>query len=299
MRRFLLPLLASACLLAGPSRPIEAGTLTYLSLGDSLAFGVGADDSSADISNGNRGYVSLFANTLAARNGGVTPNVINLGVSGETSSSFFGNGVGLDGSTSSAKHELYREPIAFPGRLDALDDPIPDRGGQHDLDRDAHPRRQRPLRRPGQRHLDPQALMTFQTNEMTLLSQIQNLLPNTNLILLGYYDPYPPSFNQPNSPYYQLAQASAQAIPAINQYIAADAAAVNGTFVNLQPVFAGNELNYTYIATGNVHPNLTGYQAIGTALAQGTVPEPSTVILLGMGILPLAYHLRKTARRMV
>jgi lysophospholipase L1-like esterase len=138
-----------------------------------------------------------------------------------------------------------------------------------------------------------QALATFQANEITLLTQIRSLLPGTNLILLGYFDPYAPFFNDPSSPYYPVAQASALAIPAINQFIAADAASFNASFVNLQPLFQGNEFAYTYIQTGNVHPNLLGYQVIANAL----VPEPSTVVLLGIGILPVAYRLRKPKAR--
>src|SRR5215218_4097179 len=82
--------------LAGP-RMAVAGSMTYLSLGDSLAFGVGADNSDDDISNGDRGFVKPFADSLAARDGGVRPNVVNLGVSGETSSSFFQAGGGIIG----------------------------------------------------------------------------------------------------------------------------------------------------------------------------------------------------------
>jgi lysophospholipase L1-like esterase len=107
MERWLLPLVISACFLAPSARQAEAGITTYLSIGDSLAFGVEANDTSTDISNGDRGYVSDFATTLAARNGNVLPNVINLGVSGETSSSFFGTGVGLDGPGASARNTNY------------------------------------------------------------------------------------------------------------------------------------------------------------------------------------------------
>lgn len=50
-------------------------------------------------------------------------------------------------------------------------------------------------------------------NELNLLTQIRTLLPKTNLVLLGYFDPYAPFFNQPNSPFYATAQASTRRSP--------------------------------------------------------------------------------------
>ncbi len=68
---------------ARPSRP--AGWGAYLSLDDSVAFG--ETDFLHNASDGNRGYVSLFDRTLAARIGGVSPQVINLAIDGETGAS--------------------------------------------------------------------------------------------------------------------------------------------------------------------------------------------------------------------
>ena len=75
---------------------VQAGPV-YLALGDSITFGVGSDDSANDISTGDRGYVGLYADYLGKASG-TRPNVINLAVSGETSASFFGKGVGIDGA---------------------------------------------------------------------------------------------------------------------------------------------------------------------------------------------------------
>ncbi len=92
-RAFVFSALAALGLL-GP-RMAAAAPVTYISLGDSLAFGVGENDTATDVSNGDRGFVKPFADVLASFNGGVRPNVINLGVSGTTSVSFFEGGGGI------------------------------------------------------------------------------------------------------------------------------------------------------------------------------------------------------------
>lgn len=96
---------------------VQAGQ-TYLALGDSITFGVGSYDMSTDISNGDRGYVAKYANYFAGFAGGVRSTVIDLAVPGETSSSFFGNGVGLDGLDASIRNTNYTG--ATPPSQDAL-----------------------------------------------------------------------------------------------------------------------------------------------------------------------------------
>ena len=77
--------LGVACLVLGGTGSASAGHSVYLALGDSITpSGVGADDTPADMSDGDRGYVGRYADYLATRSGGVRPQVINLAVSGET-----------------------------------------------------------------------------------------------------------------------------------------------------------------------------------------------------------------------
>ncbi len=94
--------------------------------------------------------------------------------------------------------------------------------------------------------------------------------------MLGYYNP----FNaDPTSPIGQIAD---PAIKALNSLIASEAAAFGARYVNIYTPFVGNELAYTYIASGNVHPNATGYAVIASQLE--TVPEPSTFLVFGAGL---------------
>src|SRR4051794_27511074 len=72
-----------------------AGLHTYVSLGDSLAYGY-TDGQGLGPSLADQGYVKPYADALGVRDG-VRPNVINLAIPGETSDSFFSGGGGVVG----------------------------------------------------------------------------------------------------------------------------------------------------------------------------------------------------------
>ena len=275
-------LLLSGCM----SAQVGAGPV-YLALGDSITFGVGSDDSASDISDGDRGYVGLYADYLGQTTG-TRPSVINLAVSGETSSSFFGNGVGIDGPDASARNLNY-VGSPRPTQFDLLQSILATQQtpgttistvtislGANDL-----------FQTLASGGSFPDTLAAYQANEAQILTTIRQALPSTNLILLGYFDPYAPFVNDPTSPFYPIALASAQAIPLINSIIQGEAQAFGAKYVDLFSVFQGKELSDTYINTGNVHPKLEGYQFIASAIAG--VPEPASILLVvvGVGLLPI------------
>ena len=281
-------LLLSGCVPA----QVGAGPV-YLALGDSITFGVGADDSASDVSNGDRGYVGLYADYLGQA-AGTRPSVINLAVSGETSASFLGNGVGLNGADASARNTNYGGSprpsqfdllIATLANQQALGNTISTVTislGANDL-----------FQTLAVGGSFPEALAAYQANETRILSTIRAALPSTNLILLGYFDPYAPFVNDPTSPLYPIALASAQAIPLINSIIAAEAQAFGAQYVDLFPVFQGKELSATYIQSGNVHPKPAGYQLIAAAIE--AVPEPASILLVGVGVglLPVVSRINR------
>ena len=81
------PILFGIALLACDS--LFAGEV-YVALGDSNAFGDNESVPSSTMCNyGDQGYVRPFADFLGTLNGGVRPQVTNLAISGELSSSFF------------------------------------------------------------------------------------------------------------------------------------------------------------------------------------------------------------------
>lgn len=262
------------------------GLKTYIALGDSLAFG--ETDFTQNPSYGDRGYVSLYANWLATQNGGVRPNVINLGVDAETSSTFFQGGPTGDGTIP-----------GLPGRQLNLNDPSPAPSqnglllstintqeaqgnqistvsvqlGANDLFQVVGQPNFFTLSPAQQQAAIAQAIGTIATNDTALLSELKGLVPNAHILMMGYYNPYNAD---PTSPIGQIAD---PAIRALNALIAKEADAFGAQFVNLYPAFVGHELGDTYIATGNVHPNAQGYALIATQME--TVPEPSSVLVIG------------------
>jgi lysophospholipase L1-like esterase len=137
------------------------------------------------------------------------------------------------------------------------------------------------------------ALATVATNVGNVLGELRAQLPNANLIVMGYYNPYAAV---PSNPF---AADAAQAIQGLNAVLKADAQAFGARYVDNYTPFLGNEAAYTFITSSgsqyNVHPNDTGYQVIASQMEQ--VPEPSTFVVLGAGVLGMAVvRVRRRAR---
>jgi lysophospholipase L1-like esterase len=224
--------------------------------------------------------------------------VIDLGISGETSTSFFQVGTGNEGPGAVLRNTNYGTPPVSQDAL-MLSDIAAEKAagrtistvtiqlGSNDLFR--------LILSPGffdltpgeQQQLVLQTLATVQANDNTLLTELRGQLPGAELILMGYYDPFAPFLGDPSSPLNPLARAAHDAIPALDRVIAGEAAAFGGVYVDTYSPFVGHELALTYTATGNIHPNAAGYAAITSQLAQATVPEPGSFGLVlsgGVGI---------------
>ena len=111
-----------------------------------------------------------------------------------------------------------------------------------------------------------QTLGSIQANYTRALTEIRQFLPQANLLLSDSYGTDDPS-------------ASGQAINAVilayRQIVRAEAGAFRGTLVDLYQPFSGRVADYTFIATGNGHPNDLGYQVIAQELEQAT---PTTIV---------------------
>ena len=310
MRTPLVKGLASALTLcAAPTaatRPAVADPIpTYLAIGDSVAFG--ETDFSQNPSNGDRGYVNTFANFLGSQDGGVRPRVVNLGVDGETTSTFFKEGNAGDGSSGNPNPQLntnYASPASSQNTMlistinagAAVGQSVGTVSvqlGANDLFT--------VLNSPGFATLTPDeqqaklgsALQSIQANYSNLMNELHAVLPNAKVLLMGYYDPYAAN---PTSPIEAIASPT---IKALNTVIAGEAAAFGATYVDTYDAIKGHELQDTLIASGNVHPNQQGYNAIAASMEAATVPEPSTILVLGVGLAGWAVLNRRRARRPV
>jgi lysophospholipase L1-like esterase len=285
--------LALALVFLPALRPAHAGYNSYIALGDSLAFGEYRfldNPSNGD----HRGYVGPYADYLAGVYGS-RPVVFNLGVDGETSSTFVNGGPAGDGSPGQpgyayntnyttpypSQNQLLLSTIAAETAAGHNIGVVTVQLGANDLFVLAGSPSFQSLMPAQQYAAIVNALNGVAANDAVILTELKTLVPNAGVVMMGYYDPYGAFVNDPTSPLYPFAQLTKVAIPGLNQAIASVAGIFGDQFVNPYPLFVGHELAYTDVANnGNVHPNATGYGQIVGLLA---VPEPSSALSLSLG----------------
>jgi lysophospholipase L1-like esterase len=288
-----------------PFPPASAAVIhDYVALGDSMAFG--ETNFTANPSNGDRGYVSPYATSLASSNGGVRPNVVNLAADGETSSTFFNGSTQHDGSpgnpaypwnlnyanSSSSQNLQLFTTIANEAAAGHVISNVSVQLGANDLLSAVNSAGFLTMTPAQQQAAIGQVLTGIQTHDATLLTELKTLLPNAHVVMLGYDNP----FNA--DPTSAIGKIADPAIKALNALIAGEASAFGARYVDTYTPFLGHELAYTYIASGNVHPNATGYAVIAAQIE--AVPEPSTFLVVGAGLagwLVLGRRLRDAGRR--
>ncbi|QYJ15140.1 Spore germination lipase LipC [Rubrobacter xylanophilus DSM 9941] len=221
---FPLVLLFAAVLLAG-SCHVGRPPLAYLSLGDSLAVGVGSSDPPE------RGYAPLYEARLE-RETGREVDLVQLGVSGETSESFIGSYPDPDGSQLARAESVLRRS---PGALVTLS-----LGGNDLLQ--PPPRRRR------------EAIERFGENLDRILHTLRRASdPPPRIVVLLLYSPNPES---PADGW--ISRMNAEIL---------DRATRHGVAVaNPQELFRGHEREY--LRPGDIHPTDAGHRAIARALAQ-------------------------------
>jgi lysophospholipase L1-like esterase len=290
------------------SRPADAGGMTYLALGDSVAFG--ETNFTQNPSNGDRGYVSLYANSLASQNGGVRPNVVNLGVDGETTTSFnLGQGrvapapgftdaslLALNTNYGAGTTNQFSQILNVIGHQQALGNTIGTVSlslGSNDLFALAQSPGFATMTPSQQQVALSQTLAAVGRNDANLLSEIHALLPTAQLLVLGTYNPFPAASGSP------FAAFAGPAIQGLNSVIQAEAISHGAKYIDTASAFVGHEAAYTYITappvgSNNVHPNADGYAAIAGQMQ--AVPEPTVLALLGTVAFGLLARRRLRAR---
>ncbi|MFO0960126.1 MAG: GDSL-type esterase/lipase family protein [Isosphaeraceae bacterium] len=265
--------------------------VVYLSLGDSVAFGYDPSTASTGVpSAGDQGYVRPFADYLRTVYGGVRPTVLNLGIVGEQTSSFF------DPSTASPygpprywqlntnyANETTSQNSLMLSQIAA----IHARGGQVGFAslifgaNDIFALTNDPAFTGGT-PAQQQALLTQRINAalgkyVAALTELKTYAPEARVVLPGYYNPFPAAILPENHAFYDMV------LGIYNPAVQSIAAQFGATYVDTYSLFAGKELAMTNIATGDFHPNQAGYNAIAGAMIRA-VPEPSSIAMLALAL---------------
>jgi lysophospholipase L1-like esterase len=252
---------------------------TYLALGDSVAFG---QTDVLPVSSGDQGYVKPFADYLADQRDGKRPKVINLGVPGETSDSFFtaeppreswirdvlantnyssetetqfGKLVGAIADEKAAGHRITHVSLALGGNdfFALLGSPeFNEAGADHAT-------------------LIQQMLLNVQVHYAQILTYLRSELPKAKLLLLTYYNPFTVF-----GPTHFLNQLTAVALQGHSQIVVGMAKAFKGRPVDVNSAFVAHETVYTNILGVFVgmpldvafHPTDAGYAVIAQKMIE-------------------------------
>ncbi|GAB4458232.1 MAG: hypothetical protein OHK0029_19230 [Armatimonadaceae bacterium] len=284
----------------------------YIALGDS--YPLGYTTSAAPPTNGDTGYVGLYADFLATLNNGIRPTLVNTSVSGDTTTSFT---TGTTSLITDTPANLFDAPLRDQARNtnysvaptpqlnffnDAVDN-ILNNGGTVDyitlqiggndfiglLAQDNF----RNVFTPDQQQaVLAQQFTALGNNYTAILTAIRTKVPTARVFTIGYADVFAGLGALNPVPQSGLLTANANAI------IQGVSQSLGATYVDISAPFAGNELLYTRIGTldggfPNVHPTPLGHQVIAAQLITASAPEPGTFALL----LPIAAGVIALRRR--
>jgi lysophospholipase L1-like esterase len=292
-------LFAVVCLACGELR---AGAV-YVALGDSNTFGNDESVPSSTMPNyGDQGFVRPFADFLGGLNGGVRPQVVNLAISGELSSSFLTGNAPSDWPNRAWSWNL-NYPNATTSQnslmLSALDAAhtagnavwVTLNFGGNDFGHLVASAAWQMATPAQQQAMFAQLLNQVVLNYETVLTEVEMHAPGAHILLQNFFDT-----SISSDPGYALTES---AIAAANPIVQQMATGFGATYVDFYSVIHGHELELTNhaIAPGG-HLNQAGYNAVALALEQAAVPEPASVVTLTTGLIGiLGYKWRRLASK--
>lgn len=233
----------------------EENTVHYISLGDSLAYGITPDSSSTHLSM--NGYSDLLANHFE-----------QLGKLEQYDKSFAYPGYTTDDVLRDIKNNKKNKKGETIQKALKDTDIVTISAGANDvlknLDIDAE---------TGEANVDykefSNVLKQVSSNLNSIVIQLKELNPEAEIYIMGYYNPFP---RLPETEQVKLNLALTQ----FNRVIKGVADSSNITFIPVRDAISKHALDYLPDAT-NVHPNAAGYLAIANEyFAAIELQEPST-----------------------
>ena len=287
------------CLVAGSAA--AAGGSTYLALGDSLGFGY-ESIVLTQRTPGDQGYARLFADHLGSV-AGVRPNLINLSVPQESTASFFTGGqIGrflntnypLDPTSTLTQAQLLTSTIAAERAAGRSIDHVTLQLGANDLIDLATPGF---FAQPVASQIDAglALLPTIRANIASVLTTLTVELPDADIRLVGYYNPFALFVDQPvldpsaSGEGVAFSRIAGPLLGALNTTLEDLAGDFGVSFVPVADRFVGREAELTRITatdlgSPNIHPTALGYAEMAAAII--AVPTPGAAGLLAFaGVL--------------
>ena len=153
-----------------------------------------------------------------------------------------------------------------------------------------------------------ETLSAYRANYTDVLTTIRDTLPDANLVLVNYFNPFPGDDSPGTNP---AAPIFAEAGPRLNAIIEDLSEEFDAGYADIATPFVGREAELTFIdevgfgdqvpeptpfgdgtaPIGNVHPNAAGYDVIAAQVIPA-VPEPASLAVVGTLALGLVRRRR-------
>lgn len=278
------------------TRADAAGTSTYLSLGDSTAFGAISTPPTPGL--GDQGFVRTFADDLGHMAAGVRPAVVNAAVPFESLNTFFSGNPYNNANTNYSspqvsQNTLFVQTVAAQMAAGRSIDQVSISLGTMDVMNLLNSTGFAALPLDQQAVKLGQTLGQIQGEYANVLGEVHALLPNAKISLIGAFNPF---HALPNDPIVPIAE---PAFLGLNKIIQGAAKGLGANYIDTYTAFLGHEATYTHVLDrpGDINLTAAGFTSVAAELNAAAVPEPGTLALGCLGVLGLVARARTLRRR--